>query len=63
MYPDESHPSPNRYVITNPSAEMDLLASDQVQLEPHSITPTHTLDRIQYVRCVLEKNNPVDNVR
>jgi len=32
MYPDESYSNPNRYVITNPSAALPLLPSDQVAL-------------------------------
>jgi len=31
MYPDVSHSNPNRYVITNPPAELSLLPSDQVK--------------------------------
>jgi len=29
MYPDVSHSNPNRYVITNPSADLPLIDSDQ----------------------------------
>ena len=30
MYPDPSNSNPNRYVITNPSASLPLVSSDQV---------------------------------
>ena len=44
MYPDESYSNPNRYVITNPSAALPLLPSDQVALYLPTAHPAFSVE-------------------